>query len=1141
METDQRTAHELRLEVETLGQQLARCQEIVRRRDAEILAWEDLTKSVFIQADQALVVCDPRGRIIRVSRAAHALAGQDPLGLYFQQAFPLEFSPAVAGGHREGQSDYTPLATALAGEVLTGIEATLRREEGQVLHLLVTSGPLTGAEGDHRGCVVTLRDVTPTRQAREEARQQMESEISRFASFPQLNPSPVLEIDSSGVITFYNQAAVTALKGLGVQEGPEAFLPADLGEILAAAKSHGETYFYRELRIKDAIFGESIYFAPPFETLRLYAVDITVRKEAEGALLRAKEEWERTFNALPDLIAILDQDHHIIRVNRAMAETLKKAPEELAGRKCHECMHGSSAPPPFCPHSQLLGDGREHTAEVHERDRDFLVTASPLTDSQGRLIGSVHVARDITERKTAEEALRRAHNELEQRVRERTAELQQTVAQLQEEVMERQQAERALQTERQRFYDVLEMLPAYLVLLTPDYQVPFANRYFVERFGESQGQRCFEYLFGRTEPCEICGTYTVLKTRAPHRWEWTGPNGRIYDIYDFPFTDADGSPLIMEMGLDITERKEAEANLHRQNAIREGINRVFREALTCETEAELGRACLTVAEELTGSKYGFISELNQEGNLDTLAFSDLGWDVCKMTAGKNPAAINNIPLRGLNRRVIADGRSLIANDPASHPDAAGFPPGHPLITSFLASPLKHGGRTMGLIGLADKAGGYGQEEQEAVEALAVAIVEALQHYRAEKKAASTGRLYRLLSRVNEAIVRSRDQDTLFQRVCQVAVEEGLFRLAWIGMADEKTQSVRPVAYYGLEIEYLKRIRISLTDNAESRGPTGVAVREGRHDVCPDFASDPRMVPWREEALKRGYRSSAAFPLQMGGAVVGALTLYSGEANFFTAEEIGLLTSLSQDLSFAMESMDREARRRQAEEALRESEERLRYLTSQLLSAQETERQRLALELHDDLGQSLLVLKMKFRAIQNLLPHEAAQPREQFDQTHDYINNIIENVRRLSRDLRPSILEDLGLIAALRYLFEEFCKYRDFKFSLDIDDLQGLFSPEAQILIYRIFQESLTNIAKHAEANAVKVSIKEQGGWVAFEIRDDGCGFDLQQVLEGDATKRGLGLAAMDERMRMLGGAIDIWSRDGQGTRISFTVPAPVGG
>lgn len=142
-----------------------------------------------------------------------------------------------------------------------------------------------------------------------------------------------------------------------------------------------------------------------------------------------------------------------------------------------------------------------------------------------------------------------AYEELENRVRERTSELRAAGA--------------AIAAERQRFYDVLEMLPVYVILLDPDYRVPFANRFFRERFGEANGRRCYEYLFARTEPCLDCQTYTVLKTGARHQWEWTGPDGRHYDIHDFPFTDSDGSPLILEMGIDITERKQAEEGLTR--------------------------------------------------------------------------------------------------------------------------------------------------------------------------------------------------------------------------------------------------------------------------------------------------------------------------------------------------------------------------------------------------------------------------------------------------------------------------------------------------------------------------------------------------------------------------------------------------
>jgi PAS domain S-box-containing protein len=175
-----------------------------------------------------------------------------------------------------------------------------------------------------------------------------------------------------------------------------------------------------------------------------------------------------------------------------------------------------------------------------------------------------------------------AYSNPETRTREQISELERAKRLLSKEIDERRRAEEAVKAEHKRFNDVLETLPVYLVLLTPDYHVPFANRFFRERFGESHGKRCFEYLFGRTEPCEICETYTVLKTMAPHHWEWTGPDGRNYDIYDFPFIDADGSKLILEMGIDITERKRFEQELRRHQ---EHLAEMIRER-TAELESK---------------------------------------------------------------------------------------------------------------------------------------------------------------------------------------------------------------------------------------------------------------------------------------------------------------------------------------------------------------------------------------------------------------------------------------------------------------------------------------------------------------------------------------------------------------------------
>jgi hypothetical protein len=179
------------------------------------------------------------------------------------------------------------------------------------------------------------------------------------------------------------------------------------------------------------------------------------------------------------------------------------------------------------------------------------------------------------------------------------------------------------------------------------------------------------------------------------------------------------------------ESKRAEVQVIRQGIVLNAINKVFREALTCETEEDVSRTCLAVAEELTGSKFGFIGELNQAGLFDTFAISNPGWAACKMPGSKATRLTKDMKIRGVDRSVLREKKSRIVNDPASHPDRVGVPEGHPPITCFLGVPLKHAGRTIGMIGLANKESGYDPADQRAVETLSVAFVEALMRKRAE--------------------------------------------------------------------------------------------------------------------------------------------------------------------------------------------------------------------------------------------------------------------------------------------------------------------------------------------------------------------------------------------------------------------------
>jgi len=234
-------------------------------------------------------------------------------------------------------------------------------------------------------------------------------------------------------------------------------------------------------------------------------------------------------------------------------------------------------------------------------------------------------------------------------------------------------------------------------------------------------------------------------------------------------------------------------------------------------------------------------------------------------------------------------------------------------------------------------------------------------------------------------------------------------------------------------------------------------------------------------------------------------------------------------------------RKKAEEALRESEKRLRSLSSQLLTVQEEERRRLSAELHDELGQALVLFKINLRAIQRTLGEDQDQLREECEDLIAYINEVTENVRRLSRDLSPVILEDLGFAAALRRLVESFAKHSNIETSLDIADIEDLLPKKAQIIAYRIVQECFTNIARHSQAKNVSFEIVQRDARLVFCVEDDGIGFNVEDVLGTHSMEKGLGLPAMFQRTQMLHGSLDVRSQQGEGTIVTCSIPINSGG
>jgi signal transduction histidine kinase len=520
---------------------------------------------------------------------------------------------------------------------------------------------------------------------------------------------------------------------------------------------------------------------------------------------------------------------------------------------------------------------------------------------------------------------------------------------------------------------------------------------------------------------------------------------------------------------------------------------------------EVLRRVLEEACEITKAKYGALGVMNDRG--DGLArFITTGIDE------KAHAAIGDLPRgRGVLGVLITDAHALRLSNVGSHPRSYGFPPAHPPMNTFLGVPIRIRGEVYGNLYLTEKAGGrdFDEVDEEAVGVLAdiagIAIDNARLYQRVETRRDELERAVVGLEATTE-IARAVGGETDLDRILELIAKRGraLVNARAVVILLEDRGQLNVVTVAGKIDDAVVGRRLPVADSIY-----GQVLESKRPERIGDLRSRLRTV---QHAIGVTADVALVVPLVFKGRALGVLVAYDHEhrTGKFMMSEQQLLMSFAASAAIAVGTA-----KTVAQEYLRHS-----------MAAAELERRRWARELHDETLQGLGALNVLLSA--GLVGDLEESTRKALG----LIEEQIASLRSLISDLRPAVLDDLGLRPALEALGERMASATSLVVELDVDLVPPTrLVPEVEDAIYRLVQETLTNVSKHARADRAVVSVRESSGSVAVEVRDEGIGFEL------DDTTRGFGLIGMRERAELVGGKLAVASTPGEGTTVSIVVPA----
>jgi signal transduction histidine kinase len=509
------------------------------------------------------------------------------------------------------------------------------------------------------------------------------------------------------------------------------------------------------------------------------------------------------------------------------------------------------------------------------------------------------------------------------------------------------------------------------------------------------------------------------------------------------------------------------------------------------------------AAELTGARYGALGVIDRSGSA-LERFITTGIDA------ETHAAIGDLPRgRGILGALIRDASPLRLHDLGEDARSVGFPPNHPPMRSFLGVPIMLRGVAYGNFYLTEKEGGedFTEEDEELVTLLASQAAVAIENARLYEASTGWSRQLESLNEVGNALVTETDLDRLLDLIAR-RLRELLDARVVMVVLPEGGEELRFAAVAGDRAEDLVG---RTTTRAGSKSGRVLELR--RSERVDSVLDDPDVSPEATRLLAA--RTGLWVPLVARGQAIGVIAAHDklGDDARFTDNDLRLAETFATRAAVAVDLSERIAR-----DAMR-----------RVVEAQELERRRLSRELHDETGQALTSILLGLRSLEESL--ETDDARAATAGLRELVVATLQDVRRLAVELRPSALDDFGLVAALEHLTTSFQEQTgiqvDFGAALGEERLPG----EVETALYRIVQESLTNVVKHARARRVSIALTRMQHSVKAVVEDDGQGFDPENTREG-----GFGVVGMRERLFLLGGRLRIESSPGAGTTIAADVP-----